>query len=131
MTKDGEIPVEYLCVGDQILTRAGLRKLAHVSCRVERAVKIVRIAAGTLGHDRPRDETVLPTDQMVLIRDWRAKALYGADQVLVAASRLADGEMIRIETANEVRVFILAFDANVVIYAGGLEVGCLPEAVTA
>ena len=131
MTVDGEIPVEYLNVGDRIITRAGVCKLASVSVRVDRGTQMVRIGAGTLGHDRPCAETLVPADQMILIRDWRAKALYGAAQVLVAAARLADGAQIRIETVAEARVFTLGFDADVVLFAGGLEIACLRETVGA
>ncbi len=128
---DGEIPVEYLAVGDRVLTRAGARRLVSISVRVVRDAQMVHIGAGTLGHDRPCAETVLPKNQMILIRDWRAKALYGAPQVLVAASRLADGELIRLETVAETRIFTLQFEADAIVYAGGLEVACLRETVRA
>ena len=131
MTVDGEIPVEYLNVGDRIITRAGVCKLASVSVRVDRGAYMVRIGAGTLGHDRPCAETLVPASQMILIRDWRANALYGAAQVLVAAARLADGAQIQTETVAEARVFTLGFDADVVLLAGGLEIACLRETVGA
>ena len=131
MTMDGELPVEHLCAGDRILTRAGVRTLSSVSVRVERDMAVIRVGASTLGHNRPVDDTLVPAGQMVLIRDWRAKALYGADQILVPAARLADGDLIRLETVPEARVFTLGFDADVVIYASGLEVACLRETVAA
>jgi hypothetical protein len=68
---------------------------------------------------------------LILIRDWRAQALYGAPQALVAAGRLADGNLIKVETVAEARVFVLGFDHDVVIYAGGLEMACIQEKVTA
>ena len=130
MTMDGEIPVEYLAAGDRILTRAGARRLVAITVRVVHNTEMVYIGAGTLGHDRPCAQTVLPKNQMILIRDWRAKALYGAAQVMVAASRLADGDMIRIETVPEARIFTLQFEADAIIYAGGLEVAALRETVS-
>ena len=131
MTMDGALPVEYLTPGDRIITRAGARRLISISVRVDRDVDVVRVAAGTLGFDRPCEETVLPLHQLILIRDWRATALYGAQQALVAAGRLADGTHIAIETADEVRVFLLEFADDVVIYAGGLELACMNETVSA
>lgn len=131
MTMDGELPVEYLTPGDRILTRTGLRLLAGIAVRVDQNVEMVRIGAGTLGHDRPSSETLLPLHQMILIRDWRAQALYGAPQALVAAGRLADGVQNQIETIAEVRLFTLTFAQDVVIYADGLEIACLRESVTA
>jgi len=130
MTMDGELPVEYLAPGDRILTRSGTRELASIDVRIEQDVEMVRIGAGTLGHDRPASETLLPLHQMILIRDWRAQSLYGAPQALVAAGRLADGVENRIETVAEVRLFTLTFAQDAVIYAGGLEVACLMESVT-
>ena len=131
MTMDGELPVEYLTPGDRILTRAGARNLRAVQVRVDQGVEMVRIATGTIGHDRPRSDTLVPLHQMLLIRDWRAEALYGAPQALVAAGRLADGQMIKVEIVAEVRLFTLEFDSDVVIYAGGLEIACLRETVSA
>lgn len=131
MTMDGELPVEFLTPGDRIITRAGVRRLASVSVRVDQNVDMVRIGAGTLGFDRPCAETLVPLHQMILIRDWRAQTLYGAPQALVAAGRLADGSMIRVETVAEARIFTLSFDADVVIYAAGLELECQHQAVSA
>jgi Hint domain len=129
MTMEGELPVEFLSPGDRIVTRAGVRCLTAMSVRVERDVEMVRIGASTLGFDRPGTETLVPINQMILIRDWRAQALYGAPQALVAAGRLADGEMIKVETVAEARIFTLAFDSDVVIYADGLELECRRETV--
>ena len=131
MTMDGDLPVEYLTPGDRILTRAGARNLLDIKVRVDHDVDMVRIGAGTIGHDRPCQETLVPMHQMLLIRDWRAQALYGAPQALVAAGRLADGTMVKVETVAEARVFTLEFDGDVVIYAGGLEIACLRETVSA
>ena len=131
MTIDGDLPVEHLCIGDRILTRAGVRALTSISVRVERDMAMVRVGASTLGHDRPADDALLPAAQMILVRDWRAKALYGAPQALVPAARLADGNLIRLQIVPEARVFTLGFGADAVIYASGLEVACLREVVTA
>ena len=131
MTMDGELPVEYLTPGDRILTRSGARKLVAVSVRVERDMAMVRIGAGALGFDRPIEETLVPLHQLILIRDWRAQALYGAPQALVAAGRLADGRFISEETVSEARVFTLEFAEDVVIYAGRLELACIQETIIA
>ncbi len=130
MTLDGALPVEYLTPGDRILTRSGAKELKAISVRVDQNVTMVRAGTGTLGHGRPGTETLVPLHQMLLIRDWRAQALYGAPQAFVAAGRLADGRLVRLETISEVRVFTLDFDADEVIYAGGLEMACLRETVS-
>jgi hypothetical protein len=66
-----------------------------------------------------------------LIRDWRAKALFGVRMAMVPASRLADGSFIRLEHLAQQRMYHLHFANPVVIYAGGLELGCLTERVPA
>lgn len=124
MTLDGAIPVEFLNVGDRILTRDGARTLRRVSVCVVNG-PVVRVGASTLGHDKPAEDIMLAVGQPVLVRDWRAKALYGAAQALVPVERMADGDMIRIEAAQGVRMFTLTFDSVVVVYAGGLELACM------
>ncbi len=45
--------------------------------------EMVRISASALGHDRPEADLFVAPDQQILIRDWRAKALYGRDVAMV------------------------------------------------
>jgi hypothetical protein len=123
MTLDGAIPVEFLNVGDRVLTRDGARTLRGLSVRVVDGF-VVRVGASTLGHDKPAEDVVLAVGQPVLVRDWRAKALYSAPQALVPVERMADGELIRVEAAHSQRMFTLTFDSVVVVYAGGLELAC-------
>ena len=131
LTLDGEMPVEFLTLGDRILTRSGARRLVAVEVTVVRNARVIRIGAGTLGIDRPDADVIVSPDQPILIRDWRAKALYGTATAMVPAARLADGEYIRAEVLAEVRFYTLRLDSAEVIYAGGLEMACSPETVTA
>lgn len=123
-TLDGALPVEYLEPGDRIVTRAGARRLVAVSVMQRRMAAVVRIRATTLGHDRPEQDLRLAPGQPVLIRDWRARALYGADVAAIPAARLADGEFIVTEVLRQVRLFTLRFAEDEVIYAEGLEIAC-------
>jgi hypothetical protein len=123
MTLDGAIPVEYLNVGDRVLTRDGARTLRGIAVRVVDG-DAVRVGAATLGHDRPTEDVMLAVGQPVLVRDWRAKALYGAAQALVPVERMADGQMIARVSVHGLRMFTLTFDTVVVVYAGGLELAC-------
>jgi Hint domain len=127
-TLDGVLPVEYLQPGDRIVTRSGARKLVAVSVRQSRALDVVRVRASTLGFERPDADLLLGPGQPVILRDWRAKVLYGAEVAAVPAARLADGEFVLRETC-EVRLFTLRFDEDEVIWAEGLELAC--PAVTA
>lgn len=123
-TLDGLLPVEYLEPGDRIVTRDGARRLVAVSVRNRRMAAVVRIRATTLGHDRPEQDLLLAPGQPVMIRDWRARALYGADAAAIPASRLADGEFIVTELLPQVRLYTLHFAGDEVVYADGLEIAC-------
>ncbi len=73
---------------------------------------VVTVRAGSLGHDRPGRDLAARRRQQILVRDWRAKALFGAAQADVEVSRLADGEYIRIHTAPKAKLFQLHFDTD-------------------
>jgi Hint domain len=124
LTLEGALPVEFLNPGDRIVTRMGSRKLASIEVSVVQNARVIRIAADTLGVDRPLEEICVSPDQPIMVRDWRAKAMAGSDTAMIAASRLVDGEYIRMETTSEARIYTLRFDEDVVIYAGGLELAC-------
>jgi hypothetical protein len=130
LTLDGMLPVEFLTPGDRIVTRAGARLLTSISVVARKQVDLVRIRASTIGHDRPEQDLYLSPGQPVIIRDWRAQALYGVPVAAIPAARLADGEFVCLETHRDVRLFTLRFDEDEVIYAEGLELACpafLPE----
>lgn len=125
MTLKGAKPVETLAPGDKVITRSGARPVTAVSLAIVRAAPMVRISAGVLGKDRPEADVLVTPQQPLLIRDWRAKALTGADQAVMTAERLADGSYIKRETVCDARIVTLCFAEPQVIYAGGLEIGCL------
>ncbi len=126
LTLDGDIPVDFLDIGDRVLTRSGVRILQSIEITVLRHARMVRIGASTLGQDRPEGDVLVPATQGVLVRDWRAMAFAGTSQALIAAWRLTDGEFIRGETLDQARIYSLGFDEAVVVYAGGLELACEP-----
>ena len=124
LTLDGELPVEYLQPGDRVLTRSGMRRVKEIAVSVVQNARVVTISHGTLGVDRPSQDVTVSAGQEILVRDWRAKAIAGAAQAMIAAKKLADGEYIRAVTLPEARFFSLSFEDEVVIYAGGLELTC-------
>ena len=131
LTLDGALPIEFLAPGDRVLTRAGSRRVARVEVTVVRHARMVRISGGALGVGKPAEAVFVSEDQGIFIRDWRAKALYGQAQAVVSAARLCDGEYIRAEVMEEVRLFSLVLESAEVIYAGGLELACAGVAVPA
>lgn len=122
MTLDGERRVEDLAAGDRIITRdSGMAVLRDVRSTQVRVASI-QIKAGSLGHTRPQDDMVVGPDTLVHIRDWRAKALFGADVATVKAKRLIDGEFVSEQDATTMTVYELIFDKQHILYADGLEV---------
>jgi len=123
MTLDGEIPVEFLNPGDRIITRRGVRKLKAVARRkLHAGAPRVVVSANALG-GKPSKEVTLMPGQRIVIRDWRAQALWGKDIAAPQAARLVDGEQIRTETGGEQVMLSLYFGAPEIIYADGLELG--------
>lgn len=123
LTLDGETLIDTLQPGDRVITRdTGMSVLRHIAVQKQSA-RAVRIAADTLGQTRPGVDVMLAADQPVLIRDWRAKALFGAVQAMVPAAALVDGEFICDLGAQDLTLYQLTFDAPHVIYVDGLEVG--------
>lgn len=124
LTLSGVQPVEAISPGDRVITRNGARTVLAVEVSVLAHNRVVRISEGVLGKDRPEADVLVAPGQPILIRDWRAKALAGADQAVMAAQRLCDGAYIRAEELDEIRIVSLRFAAPEVIYSAGLELGC-------
>ena len=122
MTLDGEKPVDQLAVGDRVITRdAGMSVLREVRSKTVK-VKAIHIKAGSLGHTRPQMDMLVGPDTLVHIRDWRAKALFGADVATIKARRLIDGEFVAETAEKTMTMYELIFDRQHIIYADGLEV---------
>jgi hypothetical protein len=124
LTLEGALPVEYLTIGDRVVTRSGAARVTGVEMTRVQNARVIRIGQDTLGIDTPHDDVTVAAAQTIALRGWRAKALCGTDRALVAARRLADGAYIKAETLAEARLFKLTFAEPTMIYAGGLELGC-------
>ncbi|HQU70610.1 MAG TPA: Hint domain-containing protein [Albidovulum sp.] len=123
MTADGALPVDFLEPGDRIVTRSGMRALREIHLR-RYSGPAVRIREGALGNGRPEQALVLPAHAPVLVRDWRAAALFGCKSVVMEVDRLVDGEFIVPTEAVSMRLFDLRFDHPEIVYAEGLEIAC-------
>lgn len=124
LTGDGALPVDYLDPGDRVVTRDGGAVILRGMEITRRSVPAVTIARGALGGNRPDRDTVLPAGQQVLLRDWRAKALFGQDRALAPLGRLVDGTYVRDSGLRRLTLIRLIFDAPHIIYADGLELAC-------
>lgn len=128
LTLEGALPIEFLSPGDRIVTRRGARVLRAVSV-VRVSGLMFRIRRGTLGFDRPDSDALVAAATGVLLRDWRAKALYGSASAIVPVARLADGVHVIATEVRQMHVHALHFDAEEVIHADGMEIACTPALV--
>ena len=122
MTLDGEKAVETLTSGDRIITRDSGMAILRETRSQNVHVTSIQIKAGSLGHTRPEDDMIVGPDTLVHIRDWRAKALFGADVATVKAKRLIDGEFVSEVEAKTLTFYELIFEKQHIVYADGLEV---------
>lgn len=123
LTLDGEMPAEFVSIGDKVITRdSGTAKITHIQ-RTTRDVHTIAFAAGSLGHTRPERDALLAGDQMMLIRDWRARAMFSSERALVAARSLVDSEFITDLGMQETTLIQIFCDTPHILYADGLELG--------
>ena len=127
-TLDGELPVEFLHAGDRIVTLdRGMVRLRAITARPVHRNDLVRVAPRALNPLCEVPDFWIAAEQRLLLRDWRAKAMYGRPRVLVPAARLLDGEHLRRETGGGQSVlFQLHFEDKHLIRVGGLEVTSTP-----
>lgn len=74
------------------------------------------IASGAFGNTR--DLLVSPAHRM-LISDWHAQILFGADEVLASASNLLRGNMIYRAPRDHITYFHILMDCHEIIFAEG------------
>ncbi len=129
LTLDGPIPVEHLQDGDRIITRdAGPVELRNIRSRMLQSVRPVMVAVGALGHGNPDEEIIMAPGQRVMLRGAEAMDRFGRDEVIVKVVDLCDGEtMQQAAQPMKLRIFLLEFDAEHIIYADGVEVACTPS----
>ncbi len=122
MTLAGALPVEALYPGDRVITRdAGAQTLKAITLyESPDHLRFVRVTRDALG-GRPSCDMLLPAEQKILLRDWRAQALYGTPAARVPLSRLVDGEFLCWSEERPEALLCLHFDHSHIVYANGLE----------
>ncbi|MEL6467059.1 MAG: Hint domain-containing protein [Pseudomonadota bacterium] len=119
-TTDGPVAIEALQRGMRLRTfdngdrpvRAVLRRRVDGSGDLAPVV----ITEGAL--DNSRDLIVSPAHRM-LISDWRAQMLFGADEVLVSAINLVRGDLIYRRPMRAVTYYHIVMDRHEIIFAEG------------
>jgi len=112
LTTDGVLPVEFLTPGDRIITRdRGAVPLARLIVRNLPRHRMLRLRPSELDPtDRGRD-ALISDETRIVVRGWRARAMFGRAAALVPAHRLVDGVYLaRLPGAGTTRLFQLGFD---------------------
>jgi len=127
LTLAGALPVEALYPGERVITRdAGAQPLLEITRHpVPAEMRFIHVSRDALG-GKPTRDLLLPATQTVLLRDWRAQAMFGTRAARVALSRLVDGEHLRWSEARPGALLSLGFKREHVLYADGLEVMSAP-----
>lgn len=121
-TDNGLTKIENLRVGDTVPTRGnGNQPVRWIGSRKVRATgenAPIVISKGALGNTR--DMRVSPGHRM-LITGWRAEALFGVSEVLVAAKDLINGDTIYRQEGGSVEYFHILFDQHEIITVDGAQ----------
>jgi len=105
-TPHGEMPVEELVTGDEVMTKdggitliewVGKRSLTGFELALHTHLQPIRIKKDALGPNKPARDLVVSPQHRILIDDWRAEFYFGETEVLVPARSLLNGHDIIID----------------------------------
>lgn len=128
-TPDGPRPVEMLAPGDRVLTRdngpqpvvwSGATQLTGAELYLHPDLRPVRIRAGALGNARPDADLLVSPGHRLLLQG--GTGLFGAPEVLAAATDLEDGRLIRRDFAPGTVTYVhLMLPRHEIVTANGME----------
>jgi len=123
LTLAGALPVEALYPGDKLITRdAGAQPLVRIMRHpVPEGMRFVAVSRNALG-GKPTRDVILPACQPILVRDWRARAMFGTPSARVPLARLVDGDHLRRTQERPAALLTLTCARVHILYADGLEV---------
>ncbi|MCT8159104.1 Hint domain-containing protein [Pseudoruegeria sp. SHC-113] len=130
-TRQGEVAVETLRVGDMVLTRGnsyqpvrwiGTRTLHAHEVKRDRRFRSVTIAAGVLGNDRPLR---VSQQHRVLVSGARMELMFGMDEALVPAIALLDDRHVRLDAPETVTYVHILLDHHELVFSNG----CFSESI--
>lgn len=130
-TPDGARAIENLAVGDRDLTRDnGVQVIRWIGCRTLSKLDLVlhpklapiRIEAGTLGYNQPKQALSVSPQHRILVRSKVAERMFGANEILIATKHLLTIDGIEIESdLVNVAYFHILFDRHEIVVANGIE----------
>ncbi len=138
----GEVPVEELREGDEVLTRdngykeilwIGSRTIDDAQLRADEKLLPIRIRAGALGENYPSQDLYVSPQHRVVINSKIAQRMFNSSEVLVPAKKLLSFKGVnRINNCQEVSYYHILLDQHEIVYANGAEAETLftgPEAL--
>lgn len=124
-TDQGDMPVEWLSVGDLVMTRDhGFQPIRwigssrYTATEVARAVALqpVTLPAGALAPGQPREDTLLSRQHRILMAGADVELLFGTAECLAPAHVLCHASP---EPASAITYTHIAFDRHEIILANG------------
>ncbi|KPD13272.1 Hint domain-containing protein [Phaeobacter sp. 11ANDIMAR09] len=128
LTPQGEVAVEEIEVGDQVMTLdhgaqtvrwIGTRQLQAADLAARPAFNPVQIAAGALGEGLPKQDLLVSPQHRMLLSSAHAEMLFGEPEVLAAAVNLVNERSVRRAYPQAVTYIHLMFDCHEIIRANG------------
>ncbi len=137
-TGEGDMAVEDIREGARIQTKdnglqevlwVGEKRISGARLYAMPEFRPIRVRRGALGVDRPDGDLMVSPAHRMLLKGRKAQALFGTNEVLVAARDLIDDRMVtRDHTVTQVTYIHLLLANHEVVFANGLETeSFLPE----
>lgn len=140
-TPQGTRPVEALREGDLVQTRdngaqeilwTGSRRMTGARLYAMPHLRPIRFRADAFGTGRPDADLLVSPQHRMLVRGPAARALFNAEEVLVAAEDLVNDTSVLVDTTlREVTYHHLLLDRHDIVIANGVETESFHPSATA
>jgi len=127
-TPKGEMLVEYLNVGDKVITRdngiqeirwVGAKALTWADFTTNPHLKPVLVKRGSLGHDLPEQDMVVSPNHRLLVANERTSLYFDEHEVLVAAKHLVGAAGVDVIDSVGTTYLHFMFDRHEVVLSNG------------
>lgn len=129
-TPDGPVAVENIKIGDRVTTLddgaqivrwVGVARLPQAVLDRQPKFRPVLLKQDALGQGMPNRDMRLSPQHRVLITGWRAELLFGEDEILVPACKLAnDRTIVAAYETDGIDYFHIMFDRHQIVCCDGL-----------
>lgn len=130
MTYSGDVNVEQLRVGDEILTRdngtqkvlwIGQKRICGTQMFAKPSLRPIRLRAGSLRSGQPDSDLIVSGEQQVLLNGKRAREMFHEDEVLISARDLVDERRVVIDyTVRDIVYYHILVQNHEVVWANGV-----------